>query len=117
MSGDTSFDYEPTDISSRLVTWIAAGLAVFVVAVPVLTPLAFPDSMRHLTPSAPPALSSDAPVLEIAPRAELKLERRGDDRFSETYGWTDRDHGIVRIPVSRAIDLLAQRGLSGWRAR
>ncbi len=29
----------------------------------------------------------------------------------ESYGWIDRKSGIVRIPIDRAMDLLAQRGL------
>ncbi len=28
-----------------------------------------------------------------------------------TYAWVDKDAGVVRIPVDRAIDLLAQKGL------
>jgi hypothetical protein len=29
----------------------------------------------------------------------------------ETYSWEDRNAGIVRIPIDRAIDLLLQKGL------
>jgi hypothetical protein len=28
-----------------------------------------------------------------------------------TYGWVDRDAGIVRIPIERAMELLVLRGL------
>jgi DNA-binding GntR family transcriptional regulator len=28
-----------------------------------------------------------------------------------SYGWVDRDAGIVRIPIERAIEILAERGL------
>jgi len=28
-----------------------------------------------------------------------------------SYGWTDRSNGIVRIPIARAMDLILQRGL------
>ncbi len=28
-----------------------------------------------------------------------------------SYGWVDRKHGVIRIPIERAMDLVAQRGL------
>jgi hypothetical protein len=113
-SDGARFDYEQSDIDSTAIGYIAAGLGAVVVAVPLLMPLVFPQSMRHVSSSAPPALNSAAPPLETAPRARLEAVRRGDDHFSGTYGWTDRDHGIVRIPVARAIELLVHRGLPGW---
>jgi hypothetical protein len=42
--------------------------------------------------------------------------RRGLDlvatqrRALESYGWVDREHGIARIPIDRAIDLTVERG-------
>jgi hypothetical protein len=114
MRDAASFDHEPSDISNRVVAWIAAGLGLFVLATPLVMPFAFPQSMSHRVPVARPALSSDAPPLAVTPSRELQLQRRGDDRFSETYGWTDRAGGVVRIPVARATELIAQRGLPGW---
>ncbi|MGI9115076.1 MAG: hypothetical protein ACR2FX_08590 [Chthoniobacterales bacterium] len=29
-----------------------------------------------------------------------------------TYGWIDKQAGIIRIPIERAMDLIAQRGLA-----
>jgi hypothetical protein len=28
-----------------------------------------------------------------------------------SYGWIDKSAGVIRIPIDRAMDLLAQRGL------
>jgi hypothetical protein len=28
-----------------------------------------------------------------------------------TYGWVDRDAGIVRMPIERAMEILVERGL------
>ena len=114
MSDDTGFDYERSDIESTDIAWLAAGLALFVIATPLLMPLAFPQSMRHRTPSAPPALSSSAPRLEITPRDDRQRFERSEAQLAGSYGWTDRDRGTVRIPVSRAMELLVQRGLPGW---
>jgi hypothetical protein len=114
MGDEAGFDYERSDIESRDIAWLAAALALFVFATPLLMPLMFPESMQHRTPSAPPALSADAPRLEITPREDLQRFDRSEAELSNSYGWTDRNHGVVRIPVRRAMDLLAQRGLAGW---
>jgi hypothetical protein len=114
MSDDTGFDYERTDIESTDIAWLAAGLALFVIVTPLLMPFVFPQSMRHRTPSAPPALSANAPRLEITPKEDRQRFDRGETQLAGSYGWTDRDRGTVRIPISRAMELLVQRGLPGW---
>lgn len=114
MDDQASFDYERSDIDSIGIAWIAAGLALFVLAVPLLMPLFYPQSMQHIRPAAPPALSADAPQLEVTPREDLRRLDAANERIADTYGWTDREHRVVRIPVSRAVELLLQRGLPGW---
>jgi hypothetical protein len=114
MSHEAGFDYERTDIESAEIAWLAAGLALFVMAIPLLMPLVFPQSMQHRTPSAPPALSADAPMLEITPREDLRNFNRSESEWTNGYGWIDRNRGTVRIPVGRAMELVAQRGLPGW---
>jgi len=51
------------------------------------------------------------PRLQVAPILDLKQMRAAEDQILGSYGWVDRQRGIVRIPIDRAIDLLAQRGL------
>ncbi|HEX5236616.1 MAG TPA: hypothetical protein VFW25_14955 [Silvibacterium sp.] len=38
------------------------------------------------------------------------LHRR-EDLLLNHYSWVDQSHGVVRIPIDRAMELLAQRGL------
>ncbi len=116
MSDGRRFEYERTDIESIVVFWIAVGLASFVIVTPLLMPLAFPQSMQHRSPSASPALSVDAPRLEITPRQDLHRLQRKEEQFADSYGWTNREHTTVHIPIRRAMTLLAQRGLAGWPA-
>ena len=49
-----------------------------------------------------------SPQLQIAPPVERLLVEREEDEILSTYGWVDRQSGIVRIPIDRAISLLAQ---------
>ena len=116
MSDEADFDYERSDIRGGDMAWLAAGLAFFVIITPLLMPFVFPQSMQHRSPSAPPALTADAPQLEITPREDLRRFERGEAQFQQSYGWTDRSKGAVRIPISRAMQLLAARGLPGWPA-
>ncbi len=51
------------------------------------------------------------PRLETTPPVDLKAMRDAEDKILNGYGWVDQSKGIVRIPIAKAIDLLAQRGL------
>jgi hypothetical protein len=37
--------------------------------------------------------------------------RAAEDAALDSYGWVDKDAGIVRIPVDRAMEILAKKGL------
>src|SRR4051812_28868569 len=41
----------------------------------------------------------------------LKQLRATEDARLTTYGWLDRENGVVHIPIDRAIDMVLQRGL------
>jgi hypothetical protein len=51
------------------------------------------------------------PNLQVHPREDLKQMRAREDQILSTYGWVDKNKGVVRIPIDRAMDLLAQRNL------
>ena len=51
-----------------------------------------------------------APRIEEHPAIELEESARAGRQILSTYGWTDKNAGIVRIPIDRAIELQLQRG-------
>lgn len=51
------------------------------------------------------------PILQIVPEEDLKGMNRSNDVALEDYGWIDRNAGTVRLPIDRAITLVAERGL------
>ncbi|WGD51594.1 hypothetical protein QA641_40250 [Bradyrhizobium sp. CB1650] len=114
MADGKRFDYERSDVGLRLVGWLAGGLATFVAVTPLLLPLMFPQSTKRITPASRPALSSNAPALEVAPRDTLRKSRQGDEQITRGYGWADRNRGEVRIPIDRAVEILLHKGLPGW---
>jgi hypothetical protein len=44
----------------------------------------------------------------LVPRLRMQAE---EDWVLQNYGWVDEKAGMVRIPIDRAMDLLAERGL------
>ena len=52
-----------------------------------------------------------APQLEINERGQLNDIRLKEEQTLSTYGYIDEKAGTVRIPIDRAMDLIAQRGL------
>lgn len=68
-----------------------------------------------LQPILQPALVTPVPMagpgIEPFPWAELdSLLTKQRERLT-TYGWVDRENGVVRIPLDRAMQLLVERGL------
>ena len=51
------------------------------------------------------------PRLQVSPKADMRDMLAAEGAILHSYGWVDRDAGIVRIPIERAIDILAARGL------
>lgn len=72
-----------------------------------------PKDTRHLPTDYRDYLKQNfpSPQLEIDERTQLDQIRLHEEDTLATYGWVDRQAGIVRIPIERAMDLIAQRGL------
>ena len=51
------------------------------------------------------------PRLQDEPARDMETQRAEEDSRLSTYGWVDRDAGVGRIPIDRAIDLILERGL------
>jgi hypothetical protein len=50
-------------------------------------------------------------AIQPAPRTDIVTFRQKEDHVLETYGWADKTAGTVHIPVDRALELIAERGL------
>jgi hypothetical protein len=51
------------------------------------------------------------PVLEYSEQTQYTEELMKQNEVLESYDWVDQNNGVVRIPIARAMDLMAQRGL------
>jgi len=51
------------------------------------------------------------PRLESNERLEINDFRMQEEKTLNSYGWVDQPGGVIHIPIDRAMQLLAQRGL------
>ena len=110
--------HEETDVVLRPVVIAGIGLLLLLVVAAVAMFGLF-QIMAHqearLSPPANPLAAAEGPRLPPAPRLQahplkdLQELRKAENELLTTYGWVDKSAGTVRIPVSRAIDILAQR--------
>ena len=117
-SSTTDIRHERRDLSPRDIAIFAASLAVTVILVGwICYQLSghFVSVERETqVPPTPLAISPrpvPGPRLVVIPGQNMRELRASEDAILNSYGWVDRDKGIVRIPINRAIELLAQKGL------
>lgn len=90
---------------STAIVFVAMGL-LFNILVEQAAVLDRPPSPIAEGRQVPPS-----PQLQVSPAAELKRLRESEDRTLNSYGWIDRERGVARIPIDRAMDLLLEKGL------
>lgn len=126
--------FEPRDIGAGGVLYFLLGLAVFGLIAHFLmtglysylekrteaeqapvSPLVMnaPADTRHLSVDYRDYLKQNfpSPRLEIDERTQLNKIRLNEEETLSTYDYVDQKAGIVRIPIERAMDLIAERGL------
>ncbi len=131
-------DYERSDVGVAGVLYFLAGLAVAGILVYFIADGIFAYLNRRFeaeqapvnplvnnapadTRRIPPQYGNNyekylkegfpAPQLEVNERTELNDERLREENTLSTYDWVDQKAGTVRIPIDRAMDIIAQRGL------
>jgi len=123
--------YEHQDLQASGVLYFLLGLAVVtllcIVALrgafvvldhrekalePPVNPLVtnVPADTRHIAPEYPQSAFPN-PKLEEDERGQFNGILLNEERTLNSYGWVDEKGGAVRIPIERAMELLAQRGL------
>lgn len=51
------------------------------------------------------------PRLQVDEKRDLVQQRAVEQAALEEYGWVDQSAGVVRLPIERAMDVVAERGL------
>jgi hypothetical protein len=112
--------HEQSEVDARAISEFGIGLGLGVIAAAFLMWFVFDQfassDNAHQTPPAPmeaanPQKTPPEPRLEAQPRMDLSKFRASEEERVNSYGWIDPAKGIVRIPISRAMDLVAKEGL------
>jgi hypothetical protein len=110
--------HEPSDLKPRSIALFAAALALAIVAVLAVSRwlfeyAAFRQAKQQVaaSPLAHTREATPEPRLQLQGAKELQEMRKAEDAVLNSYGWIDKGSGVVRIPVDRAIEVLAEKGL------
>jgi hypothetical protein len=119
-------DHEHSDINVRGVFAFVVVLLVVAVVVHVAMWLLFEwfEAREAATDPAPQPLAAEACQIPPEPRLQslqwpkygwstptqdLRVFRRTEDQVLHGYDWIDQGKGLVRIPIDRAMELIAAR--------
>ncbi len=120
---------EARDVEVRGIFWFVAALLISGVVItivlwgmfrffegelagqdPEYTPVVAEQRKRE-PPSADPAARFPQPRLQFKAAEEIARHQFAEERVLSSYGWVDAKAGVARIPIERAMDLIAERGL------
>jgi hypothetical protein len=129
-NGHNQEGFETQDLSPAGILYFMAGLAIVgaLIYLIVMGMYRFLDAYdkKHQAPMNPmvqatnedvrrptnaDAMRFPEPRLEQNERGQLQEVIEKQDQILDSYDWVDQKDGIVRIPIDKAMDLLAQRGL------
>jgi hypothetical protein len=110
--------YQPYDDRIRPVVAFVAWLAVGTLVVLGIAKLAHDhlaagirERSRAIHPLAAEREEPPEPRLQATPALDLARARAKEDERLSTYGWIDRQAGVVHLPIERAMELVAREGL------
>lgn len=114
---DTHF--EQTDIEYRgvFVVFVSVLIGVWIVTAIVFGCFVLLKHVRAVESPSPLPISAHGnplppePRLQRSPSDDLKAMRTATDWQLNHYGWVDKQRGIVSLPIERAMQIIAQRGI------
>jgi hypothetical protein len=116
--GQGSGGYEKRDLSVKAIAIFGIVLTAVVIAalISMVWLYGFFEVSRAQKDVPPSPLASvrpgpPGPRLQVNPIQDLKALRAAEDTLLNSYGWVNKEAGIARIPIDRAMDLVAEQGL------
>jgi hypothetical protein len=111
--------YETSDVSpGTLLAWVGFLAAVLVLSIVTAWVLfdVFAERAVRRDPRVSPLAPAESqvppePRLLVNEHHDLVVVRKQEQELLDTYGWVDKERGIVRIPIARAMELVGKEGL------
>lgn len=122
-----TYGYEPRDILSRRNVAYFFAILTIIVAISIWLSLElFHYFEEHASAKKIGAVQTSeeeyqgippAPRIQEHPTAEMVQLLSAEEEILNNYGWVDKNAGIARVPIEKAMDMLAQsppssRGIS-----
>lgn len=118
-------NHETTDVSIKGLAIFGVSLFVFLLAILAAVAVFFKGydllnnhlnkGLSRVEPGAATLVEAtpnyQGPLMQVKPEEDLRWMRQHNEMDLGTYGWVDRSAGVVRLPIDRAMDLIAQRGV------
>jgi hypothetical protein len=112
----SQYQHETADISGRSITKLAIMLVVIIILISFILfglityfknrqPITFAQAQKETQREEIPPL----PHLEEKPGVNLKELRQEKERLLHSYGWVDKQKGIIHMPIENAMKLLVMR--------
>ena len=124
--GPEPVHHETTDVDVRVIFGFLAALAASAVLINFIVWVLFTFLNVRATEAQPtlayPLAAQQEnrlppePRLQTHPRDDLRDLRAHEDEILTTYGWVDKNAGVVRIPIAKAMEMTVQRGLPARNA-
>jgi hypothetical protein len=111
--------YEESDVNHRTLLWWVTGL-VATLAISVVASVLLFDTLERRALSLDPKFSPSAPLQNPPPPEPRLVTDEPQDLASvlkeeqarlHSYDWVDKPQGIVRLPIERALEVLAKEGV------
>jgi hypothetical protein len=112
--------HETTDVNISAIILSGVALIVSAVLISFVVWVLFKyfesREARRVAPEYPLAATQEVrvppePRLQTDPRQDLQDLRAQENQILNSYGWIDKNTGVVRIPIDEAMKLVVQRGL------
>ena len=115
---DLQASYELSDLRPGYIAFFGIGLSVvLVISVVIASLIVHYKTVQHARQDTPiPRLAREreatpGPHLQVDANKDLRQMRAGEEAVLNSYGWVDKSSGSVRIPIERAMEILAKKGL------
>jgi hypothetical protein len=118
----TGSTYEHTDAHTGIIVkftiWLAVAAVLVHIGLGVMYQLMISQSAQQAAASVRYPLAGQenrlppVPRLQQFPANEIYDFRRAEEELLRSYGWQNRDAGIVHIPIAEAMRLTVERGLA-----
>lgn len=106
---------EPRDADIGIIVKTGIGLLIFMVGCVIIAKFHYEYELAQIPSAGENVFSTEQrlppePRLQSAQARDLAAFREGQGHVAETFGWVDKNAGVARVPVERAIDMALEKG-------